>query len=76
MPPHRLADQGVDVLGTDVVPELIAQAQAARKGRFQVASYEEMAQGKIAGHFDVAICNFALLGRESVEGLFRVVPRL
>jgi 2-polyprenyl-3-methyl-5-hydroxy-6-metoxy-1,4-benzoquinol methylase len=73
---HRLADQGVDVLGTDVVPELIAQAQAAGKGRFQVASYEETAQGKIVGQFDVAVCNFALLGRESVEGLFRVVPQL
>ena len=66
---HRLAEQGVEVLGTDVVPELIAQAQAAGKGRFQVASYEDMAEGKITGKFDVAVCNFALLGRESVDGL-------
>jgi 2-polyprenyl-3-methyl-5-hydroxy-6-metoxy-1,4-benzoquinol methylase len=73
---HRLAEQGVDVLGTDVVPELIAQAKAAGKGRFQVASYEEMAEGKITGTFDVAVCNFALLGKESVDGLFSVVPRL
>ena len=73
---HRLAEQGVEVLGTDVVPELIAQAQAAGKGRFQVASYEDMAEGKITGKFDVAVCNFALLGRESVDGLFRVVPQL
>lgn len=73
---HRLADQGVAVLGTDVVPELIAQAQESGKGRFQVVSYEEMAQGKITEKFDVAVCNFALLGKESVDSLFRVVPAL
>jgi 2-polyprenyl-3-methyl-5-hydroxy-6-metoxy-1,4-benzoquinol methylase len=73
---HRLADLGVDVLGTDVVPELIEQARVAGRGKFEIASYEEMAQGKITGGFDVAVCNFALLGNESVNGLFRAIPRL
>jgi SAM-dependent methyltransferase len=73
---HRLADKGIDVLGTDVVPELITQAQLGGKGRFQVASYEEIARGFLTEKFDVAVCNFALLGNESVSGLFQVVPDL
>lgn len=73
---NRLAEKGVDVLGTDVVPELVAQAQVTGKARFQVLSYEEIAQGKLQEKFDLAVCNFALLGNESVRGLFRAVPAL
>jgi hypothetical protein len=35
-----------------------------------------MAQGKLAKKFNAAICNFALLGNESVEALFRTIPGL
>ena len=73
---HRLADQGIDVLGTDVVPELVTQAQAKGKGRFQVAAYDDLAKGIITEKFDVAVCNFALIGDESVNSVFRFVPRL
>lgn len=73
---HQLAKQGVHVLGTDVVPELIARAEGDSSARFQVLSYEEMSQGKLAEKFDVAVCNFSLLGNESVKNLFATIPRL
>ena len=73
---NRLASQGLDVLGIDVVPELIAQAKTGGEGQFQVLSYEEMKEGKLTRKFDAAVCNFSLLGNESVHLLFRTIPTL
>ena len=71
---NRLASNGIDVLGTDVVPELITKAATSGRGRFQVLSYEDMAAGKLVDKFDAAVCNFALLGNESVQDLFGAAP--
>jgi 2-polyprenyl-3-methyl-5-hydroxy-6-metoxy-1,4-benzoquinol methylase len=74
---HRLSSEGIDrILGVDVVPELIAQAQACSNTHFQVLSYEDMSRGVISEKFDLAVSNFALLGKESVDNLFRIVPAL
>jgi hypothetical protein len=64
------------VVGIDVVPGLIERAQNAGGGDFRVASYEEIAAGKLEITVDVIISNFALLGNESVEGLFKAVPSM
>lgn len=71
-----LAAKVIDVVGVDVVPDLIEQAQKAGGGLFHVASYEEIAAGKLIISVDVMVCNFSLLGKESVEGLFRAAPSL
>jgi 2-polyprenyl-3-methyl-5-hydroxy-6-metoxy-1,4-benzoquinol methylase len=73
---RALAGSGVALLGIDVVPGLIARAQAAGGGEFRVASYEEAAAGALGFTVDVAVCNFSLLGRESVETVFAAVPSL
>ncbi|MBF2005021.1 class I SAM-dependent methyltransferase [Chlorogloeopsis fritschii PCC 9212] len=73
---RELTAKGIHVMGVDVIPTLIEQAQAAGGGDFFVASYEEIAEGKLRASVDVAVCNFALFGKEPVEGLFRVVPSL
>jgi 2-polyprenyl-3-methyl-5-hydroxy-6-metoxy-1,4-benzoquinol methylase len=74
---HRLSSEGIDrILGVDVVPELIAQAQTCSNASFQVLSYEDISKGAISEKFDVAVSNFALLGKESVDNLFRIVPGL
>src|ERR1700676_2168828 len=73
---RALADRGVELLGIDVVPSLIARAQAAGGGDYRVASYEEAAAGALDFTADVAVCNFSLLGRESVETMFAAVPSL
>ena len=73
---RALAVEGIRVVGVDVIPGLIVQAQESGGGDFRVASYEEIAAGSLHLSVDVVVCNFALLGKESVEGLFRAVPPL
>jgi len=65
---------GVAMLGVDVVPGLVEAARQAGGGDFRTMSYEEIAQGGLDLDLDVAICNFSLLGEESVAGLFRAAP--
>ncbi len=60
--------------GLDAVAELIEQArQAAPSGAacdYHVMSYEQIAVGAWQQPADAVVCNFALLGKESVEGVF------
>jgi 2-polyprenyl-3-methyl-5-hydroxy-6-metoxy-1,4-benzoquinol methylase len=60
--------------GVDVVPGLIDKARAAGGGDFHVLSYEQIAAGELDMRVDAAICNFSLIGKESVDGLFRAAP--
>ncbi|HEY0491175.1 MAG TPA: class I SAM-dependent methyltransferase [Telluria sp.] len=67
---------GVDMIGVDVVPGLVETANDAGGGDFRVMSYEEIAAGALDASVDVAICNFSMIGKESVEGLLRAAPSL
>ena len=71
-----LAARGMHTIGVDVVPDLIERARSAGGGEFHVASYEEIAAGVLKITVDVIVCNFALLGKDSVEGLFRALPSM
>jgi len=73
---RALAAQGVDVLGVDVVPELIEAARTQGGGRFQTMSYAQIAGGELDAKADVAICNFSLLGKASTEAVLAAVPGL
>lgn len=73
---RELFTRNIRVVGVDVVPELIEAAQRAGGGEFRTKSYEEIAAGKLGVAADAIVCNFSLLGKESVEGLFRVAPSL
>lgn len=73
---RELAARNMQVVGTDVIPQLIEEAQRAGGGDFLTLSYEEIAAGKLKKTFDVVACNFALLGSESVESVFQSVPSL
>jgi 2-polyprenyl-3-methyl-5-hydroxy-6-metoxy-1,4-benzoquinol methylase len=71
---RALARSGVEVLGIDVVPALIAEARRLGPGAFEVHSYADVAAKSLdRGSFDVAVCNFSLLGQESVESLLGAV---
>jgi 2-polyprenyl-3-methyl-5-hydroxy-6-metoxy-1,4-benzoquinol methylase len=65
---------GVDMIGVDVVPGLIEEARAAGGGEFRVMSYEQIAAGEMALSVDVAVCNFSLIGKEAVDGVFAAAP--
>lgn len=66
----------MDVLGVDVVPAFIERSQSLGAGRFKLASYVEIAAGKLGEKFDVAVANFSLFGNESVTDLVRSIPSL
>lgn len=71
---RELAKAGIDSLGIDVVPGLIESAQQAGGGRFRVLSYEEVSPEVLKEKFDLLVCNFSLIGNESVSRLFRLAP--
>lgn len=73
---RELVARNIQVIGVDAVPELIEQARRAGAGDYRALSYEEIAEGKLEVSVDVIVSNFALLGKESVEGIFRTVPSL
>ncbi|MDB5977256.1 MAG: class SAM-dependent methyltransferase [Nevskia sp.] len=72
---RQLAARGIPATGVDAIPGLVEQARGAG-GDFHAASYEDLAAGKLDLRFDLAVCNFALLGKESVEVLFDALPAL
>ena len=74
---RALSAQGVQrVIGVDVVPSLVEQARAAGGGEFHVASYEAIARDELHVTVDVAVANFALIGKEAVDALIRWTPSL
>ncbi|MHB8534858.1 MAG: class I SAM-dependent methyltransferase [Sulfuricaulis sp.] len=73
---RALVRQNIHVIGVDVVPGLVEEARCAGGGDFRTMSYEEIAAGKLSASVDVIVANFALLGKESVEGIFRSAPSL
>ncbi|MEP6548614.1 MAG: class I SAM-dependent methyltransferase [Gammaproteobacteria bacterium] len=71
---RALSASGIKVTGIDAVPELIAAAVQRGGGQFQVAEYGAIAERQLrGGPFDAAVCNFSLLGKESVESLLGAI---
>ncbi len=73
---RELNDFGVRVHGIDVVPQLVDEANEQGGGTFQILSYEDLSKDTIKAKFDIAVCNFSLLGKESVTKIFRSVSDL
>ena len=66
---RALAAEGIVVTGLDAVPELILRAKQAGGGTFHVASFEDIAAGGTGLTAQLAVCNYSLLGKESVSSL-------
>jgi 2-polyprenyl-3-methyl-5-hydroxy-6-metoxy-1,4-benzoquinol methylase len=78
---RALSAFGMSVTGVDAVPELIAQAAATQRASapgsvaFHIQDYASIASRQWrGGPFDAAVCNFSLLGRESVDSLIAALP--
>ena len=67
---RALAARGIKVLGVDADAGLIGHARAGGGGEFRVTNYQQAAAGLLDFRADVAVCNFSLLGRDSVDALF------
>ena len=72
---RALAQRGICARGADAIPALI-DAALRLGGEFAVASYEDIARGRLDWKADTVSCNFALIGKESTEQLLRGVPGL
>ena len=74
---RALSAQGVQrVIGVDAVPALVEQARSAGGGEFHIASYEAIARGELQVTVDVAVANFALIGKDAVDALIQSTPKL
>jgi 2-polyprenyl-3-methyl-5-hydroxy-6-metoxy-1,4-benzoquinol methylase len=73
---RALNARGVECIGTDVVPELIDRAREAGGGEFIVASYEDVAAGKLQMSVDVVVANFSLIGKDAVDAIVARSPEL
>jgi len=71
---RALSSQGINAIGIDIVPELINSALDKNKGDYRLLSYKDISRGKIEETFDVIVCNFSLLGNDSVNDLFKKIP--
>jgi hypothetical protein len=71
---HRLR-RGLAGAGIDAVPALVAQAVALGGGEFHAADYASIVKRQLRlDRVDAAVCNFSLLGKESVEDLLGALP--
>ncbi|MDH5444486.1 MAG: class I SAM-dependent methyltransferase [Gammaproteobacteria bacterium] len=68
--------EGIDTLGIDVVPELIEYATQQNLGRFKLLAYDDLTYANIKQKFDLAVANFSLLGKESVDQIIENLPEL
>lgn len=66
---RALIKKGLNVTGIDATPELIDKANALGNGSFHVLNYEEVSTQTLNKQYDAAVCNFSLLGKDSVEQL-------
>lgn len=73
---RSLSAKALHVVGVDVIPSLLQYARTAGGGSFHVASHEAVANGFLSESFDLVVCNFSLLGKESVERLCKAMPLL
>lgn len=73
---RALHTHGIMAHGVDGIPTLVEQARSMGGGTFEVASYGDMAAGRLQATFDVVVCNFSLFGDESVVSLLRQIPCL
>ncbi len=73
---RELARNDIHAVGVDVIPGLIEAARQAGGGDFRTMSYEDIAAGSLNVSVDVLACNFSLLGKGSVEAVFRAARTL
>ncbi|GJL64347.1 MAG: hypothetical protein NPIRA04_30010 [Nitrospirales bacterium] len=68
---RKLESLGIHALGIDSVPEFIEYATHAGGGRFRTLPFGELSHDVLQEKFDVMVCNFSLLGYESVHHIFQ-----
>ncbi len=71
-----LSKLSIDTFGIDAVPAFIKYAKNNKKGRYKILKYEDINNKNLHEKFDIIVCNFSLLGKSSVEHVFKNIPNL
>lgn len=72
---RALTQRNIEVLGVDIVRQLIEKARKLGSGNFEICSYEDLAANRFPDRdFDAVVCNFSLLGRDSTDNFINAVP--
>lgn len=73
---RRLTAAKIDVLGIDAVSALIEQANVSGGARFKQLAYERLGYDALQQTYDLMVCNFSLLGEDSVNAVFEASKTL
>jgi 2-polyprenyl-3-methyl-5-hydroxy-6-metoxy-1,4-benzoquinol methylase len=73
---HALSLQGITTVGVDATASLIEYARNNRLGEYHVLGYDQVLSASTHSQFDVAVCNFSLLGEQSTECVFQSMGEL
>ncbi|MCL6415015.1 class I SAM-dependent methyltransferase [Aestuariirhabdus sp. Z084] len=73
---RELSACGIAVEGIDAVPALVEKAREQGVGDYRIMEYEALSVKTVGGGFDLAVCNFSLLGQDSVEVVFSALPAI
>lgn len=71
---RALADRGHSASGIDAIPALLDKAREMGGGSFRKLAYEDLSGRTLTDRYDIAVCNFSLLGQQSVDHVFQVIP--
>lgn len=72
---RALMGKGIQTIGVDGVDELIKIAKARGNGKFVHITYEDLHETSFDPVFDVVVCNFSLIGKESTANVVKMSHR-
>ena len=73
---RRLSTLGISATGIDAIETLVSKAKDLGGGSFKTLEYTDISVSTINETYDIAICNFSLLGEESVDHIFKSILSL
>ena len=71
---RELCEKGLSVTGIDAIDQLINKAKEHNKGSYKTIKYENISPQLITEKYSAIVCNFSLIGKESVEHIFNIAP--
>lgn len=73
---RALTGTGHSASGIDAIPALVAKAREMGNGSFFELAYEHLSGQALPDRYDIAVCNFSLLGQQAVNHVFQTMPEI